>query len=397
MSVIRIIFVGQEDVSDDLKLSFETDKKDWSIFFAATGADALAELASHEYDVVITEMQLPDTTATELLRQVQDQFPVAARLVLSATGDQQMVIRSLGVAHQILSKPCKLDVLKRQIANSLAMRAILNNDSLHARIAKIDKLPVLPSVYSQLIQEMQSDNASIHKIAALVRQDVSITARVLQMINSAHFGVSRHVEGVLQAVNLLGLDIVKSLVLAAGVFSQFKESGLQGFLLDEICKHSMTVGTSAHHFANAFGLSHGQADEALTAGTLHDIGKLILVTNFEQEAQQIAKLAQEKELPLHEAERQILGVSHCEIGAHLLSLWGLSDQVLEAVAFHDAPQSSASPTLNVLAAVHLANALEHDEHIPNRDPRFTTANIDYLNQVGIGSQLTHLRTLVATQ
>jgi putative nucleotidyltransferase with HDIG domain len=393
MSTARIIFVGLQDIADDLNLSFGVHKSKWSVCFAATGGEALSQFKTAECDVVVTELQLPDMTAIDLLRQVQDEFPKAARLVLSATGDHQAMIGSLAVAHQILSRPCKPETLEKQVANSLAMRIILHDDNLHARIAKIDKLPVLPSIYSQLVEEMQSERASVQKIAELVRRDVAITARVLQMINSAYFGVSRNVDNALQAVNLLGLDTVKSLVLTAGVFSQFKESGLAGFLLDEIYGHSMTVGTSAQYFANAFGLGRQQAEAALTAGTLHDIGKLILVTNFEKEAKEIVKTVKEENLPLHTVERQMLGVSHCEIGAHLLSLWGLSDQVLEAVAFHDTPETSVNPSLNVLAAVHLANAFDHDQRIPNRDPKYTTANVDYLNQVGLSSQLAQLRAL----
>jgi putative nucleotidyltransferase with HDIG domain len=397
MPTAKIIFVGQQDIADELNLSFGADRSRWSACFAATGGEALSQLRTTECDVVVTELALPDMAAIDLLRQVQEEFPKAARLVLSAAGDPQSMMRSLAVAHQILRKPCSPEMLEKQVANSLAMRTILNDDNLHARIAKIDKLPVLPSIYKQLVEEMQSETASVQKIAELIRRDVAITARVLQMINSAHFGVSRHVDSALQAVNLLGLDNVKSLVLTAGVFSQFKESGLAGFLLDEIYGHSLTVGTSAQYFANAFGLGRQQAEEALTAGTLHDIGKLILVTNFEKEAKEIVKTVKEQDLPLHTAERQMLGVSHCEIGAHLLSLWGLSDHVLEAVAFHDAPETSAHPTLNVLAAVHLANAFDHDQRIPNREPKFTTANVDYLNQIGLGSQLTQLRALSQTQ
>jgi DNA-binding NarL/FixJ family response regulator len=266
MSTARIIFVGLQDIADDLNLSFGADRSKWSVSFAATGGETISQLRSAECDVVVTELQLPDMTAIDLLRQVQGEFPTVARIVLSATGDQQAMIRSLAVAHQILSKPCKPETLEKQVANSLAMRIILNDDNLHARIARIDKLPVLPSIYEQLVEEMQSETASVQKIAELIRRDVAITARVLQMINSAHFGVSRHVDSALQAVNLLGLDIVKSLVLTAGVFSQFKESGLAGFLLDEIYGHSLIVGTSAQYFANAFGLGRQQAEKLSPRG-----------------------------------------------------------------------------------------------------------------------------------
>ncbi len=396
MSTARILFVGLQDIVDDLNLSFGTDKNRWSVSFAATGQEAVNQLRSAECDAVVTELHLPDMSSIDLLRQVRDEFPKAARLVFAAPADPESMTRSLAVAHQVLSRPCKPEILERQVANSLAMRILLNDDNLHARIARIDKLPVLPRIYNQLVEEMQSETASVQRIAELIRRDIAITARVLQMINSAHFGVSRHVDSALQAVNLLGLDTVKSLVLTAGVFSQFKESGLAGFLLDEIYGHSLAVGSSAQYLANAFGLGRQQAEAALTAGTLHDIGKLILVTNFEKEAREIVKTVREKNTPLHTVEREMLGVSHSEIGAHLLSLWGLSDQVLEAVAFHETPETSANPALNVLTAVHLANAFDHDEHITNRDPKYTTASVDYLNQIGLGSQLTQLRELSET-
>jgi putative nucleotidyltransferase with HDIG domain len=393
MAVIRVNFVGQQDIADDLTLGFAKDKEKWAIAYATTGAEALNQMDSNGCDAVVTELQLPDMTASELLRKIQDLYPSAARLVLSEAGDRRAMIGSLGSAHQILSKPCNTDTLKGQISKSLSMRLVLNDDNLHARIARIDKLPVLPSIYDQLVREMQSESASMQKIAALIRQDVAISARVLQMINSAYFGVSRHVDSVMQAVTLLGFDTVKSLVLTAGVFSQFKDSGLQGFLVDEIYNHSLAVGTNAQHYANAFGLSRGHSEEALTAGTLHDIGKLILVTNFESEVRQIISVMQESKLPLHEAERQVLGINHCEMGAHLLSLWGLSDHILEAVAFHDAPRGSADQAPNVLAAVHIANAFDHDQRMPDRDPRFTTADTDYLNQIGLGNQLKYLRAV----
>lgn len=396
MSVVRILFVGQWDVREELAATFGTQPNRWSVDFAATGTDALEKLQAQTYDAVVTEIELAGVTAVDLLGQVKERSPLALRFVLSASSNHQALICALGAAHQIVGKPCKPAVLEKLIVNSLAMRMLLNDDRLHARIAQIDKLPVLPSIYNQLVKEMKSESVSVRRVADLIRGDIAITARVLQIINSAHFGMSRRVESVLQAVNLLGLDIIKTLVLTSGVFSQFEESGLPGFLLDEIYSHSLAVGTGAQHLANAMGLSNRQAEEALTAGALHDIGKLVLVTNFETEARQIVKSVQQQQLPLHEAERQVLGVSHCEIGAHLLSLWGLSDQILEAVAFHENPQSAAQPTLGVLTAVHLANAFDHDQRASLDDRRSTTADVDYLGQVGLSSQTAQLRALMAS-
>jgi len=397
MSPVRILFVGQWDVTDEITNAFGANEDKWLVAFCPTANEALNRLQSQPCDAIVTELELAGVTADELLRQVQELYPRMLRFVLTASANTGALIRALGVAHQVVSKPCKPDHFEKLVANSLAMRVLLNNDELHARISRINKLPVLPSIYNQLVSEMQSESASIQKIAELVRGDIAITARMLQMINSTHFGLSRRVESVLQAVNLLGLDVIKALVLTSGVFSQFKESGLPGFLLDEIYSHSLSVGRGAQNLASAFGLDRRQAEEALTAGALHDIGKLVLVTNFEKEARQIVKVIQDEQIPLHDAEQNVLGVSHCEIGAHLLSLWGLSDRILEAVALHDDPQKAAQPTLNVLTAVHLANAFDHDIYVPDRSPKQTTADVNYLNQVGIGDQVSQLRSLVPSK
>ncbi len=397
MSSRSVLFVGQNDIADDLNHGFTLQQEAWQVAFAASGESALAALSANPFDVVATELKLPDMPAIALLTLVQKQSPGTVRIVFSAGEDREQLLKSLAVAHQLVAKPCKLDTLKSQLVNSLALRSILTNDKLHARIAAITRLPVLPNIYTQLVSEMQSETASIQKIAGLIRQDVATTAKVLQMINSAFFGLSTRVENPLQAVNLLGLDTIRSLVLTAGVFSQFEDPGIPGTSLDSIYEHSLAVGAGARNFANAFGMNRKQAEDALTAGMLHDVGKLILMTNFQQEVRQIVKLMQAENLTLFAAESRVLGVTHCEVGAHLLSLWGLSDQILEAVALHDSPNQAACPTTNILAAVHLANAIDHDQKMVERNPKFTHADCDYLNKIGLGAQLPYLRSLAVAR
>ncbi len=397
MSSRSVLFVGQEDIADDLNHGFTSQQDAWEVAFAVSGDAALKALNTRPFDVVATELNLPDMPAIALLTRVQEQSPGIVRIVFSAGNDRELLLKSLAVAHQLVAKPCKLDALKSQLVNSLALRTILTNEKLHARIAAITRLPVLPNIYTQLVEEMQSETASIQKIAGLIRQDVATTAKVLQMINSAFFGLPTRVENPLQAVNLLGLDTIKSLVLTAGVFSQFRDPEIPGLSLDAIYEHSLAVGAGARNFANAFGLTRKHAEDALTAGMLHDIGKLILMANFQEELREIVRLMHAEKLTIFAAESRVLGVTHCEVGAHLLSLWGLSDQILEAVALHDSPNEAACPATNILAAVHLANAIDHDQKMVDRNPKFTHADCDYLNKIGLCAQLPYLRSLAVAR
>ncbi|MGB5105396.1 MAG: response regulator [Candidatus Zixiibacteriota bacterium] len=390
------IIVGQQDIADDLRFGLGKPENGWNLKFVASGAEAISELNDNEYEFVLSELVLPDQDVASLFEQIRENHPGIVRFVLSANDNREIMMRATSQAHQAISKPVKADTLRMQISNSLALRGVLTDEKLHSRIAKISSLPTLPTIYNQLVLEMQSENASMQKVANLIKQDVSITAKLLQMTNSAFFGLSSRVENPLQAANLLGMDTVKSLVLTAGVFSQFNDPGLPGFSIDTIYNHSLAVGASARHFANAFGLGRKQAEDALMAGMLHDIGKLVLLTNFHDELSQSISLAQKENLPMHEAERRILGVSHCEIGAHLLSLWGMSDLILEAVTLHDTPKNTANPMVNILASVHIANAFDHDQNMPERDPKFTHADMDYLTRLGLNTQVPYLRTLAGS-
>ena len=393
MSSNNALIVGQQDIADDLKGGLGAPDSGWNLQFVNTGAEAISALENNDFEFVLSELALPDQDVAELFSQIRESHSGIVRFILSANDNRAIMMKAVSEAHQSIAKPVKMDTLRMQIRNSLALRGVLTDDKLHSRIAKISSLPTLPSIYNKLVAEMQSESASMQKIAGLIKQDVSLTAKLLQMTNSAFFGLSTRVENPLQAANLLGMETVKSLVLAAGVFSQFKESGLPGFSIDSIYNHSLAVGTSARHFANAFGLGRKHSEDALMAGMLHDIGKLVLLTNFHDELAKAITIAQNENVPMHEAERQVLGVSHCEIGAHLLSLWGMSDLILEAVTLHDTPKNSACPMVNILASVHIANAFDHDQNMPDRDPKFTHADLDYLTKLGLHSQLPYLRTL----
>lgn len=395
MSSQNALIVGQQEIANDLKFGLCKPENGWQLTFVANGREALAALSDSKYDLLITELSLPDMEANALLAETRESHPGVVRFVLTADDNRERMLRAISQSHQFLTKPLKMETLQMQVSNSLALRTVLTDDKLHARISQIHSLPTLPSIYNQLVAEMQSETASMQKVAALIKQDVSITAKLLQMTNSAFFGLSTRVENPLQAANLLGMDTVKSLVLTAGVFSQFDDPGLPGFSIETIYNHSLAVGTSARHYANAFGLGRKQAEDALMAGMLHDIGKLVMIANFREELTQSLTVAHHDKIPMHAAEKQVLGVSHCEIGAHLLSLWGLSDLILEAVTLHDTPSGSTHPMLNILASVHIANAIDHDQSIPDRDPKFTHADLDYLNKLGLAGQMPYLRSLSA--
>lgn len=396
MKIRKILFVDSSQNISDFTNQIASDLgPGWEIKLVTDGRQALEILSENQADLLVSELELPDMKGADLLKEVGKKYPGVIRFVLSANNDRQLMACTLGYVHQYLPKPCNIEAFISIMQNSVKLREILDNEQLHIRIAAIKSLPSPPELYTRLIRELQSDSVSVQNIADLIKRDMGITAKILQMINSAFFGLKNRVESPLQAVSMLGLDTIKSLVLTIGTFSQFKDTGVPGFSLETIYNYSVNVGSYSKTYATILGLSRKEIDNSLIAGMLFDIGKLILVTNFHNELRESSRLAYQKSIPLFLAEREILGVSDAEIGAYLLYLWGLPDPILEAVALHYAPHQTASRHKNVLTAVHLAYAADHDQrhNIINIDN--SALDLDYLATLDLRDQVQRLRSFAA--
>ena len=157
-----------------------------------------------------------------------------------------------------------------------------------------------------------------------------------------------------QAVNLLGLDTLNSLVLAVEVFSSFDPKKISARVLTRIWQHSVQTGTLARALAQEEAFDKNAIDDAAMAGLLHDLGKLILMDNFPEAYTQVLTAVRETGSQVHMAEHDIFSVSHAEVGAYLLGLWGLPQSIVEAVAFHHLPsQCPLDQTAAMLSQIGL--------------------------------------------
>lgn len=381
----RILFVDDRaEVLDGLRRMLHKMRAEWEMIFAGSGAEALAIMEQKPVEVVVTDMKMPVMNGAQLLRAVSEKYPGTIRFILSGHSDKELVLQAVGFAHRHLAKPCEPDELLHLLDNSLKLREALANDEMHTRISKISSLPSPPRIYQELLSLLQSEDASVKEVADLIAGDVSLTAKILQIVNSAFFGLPAHVDSPAQAVNLLGIDTVYGLTLSAGVFSQFEEPPGSGLSVESIHSHCILVGNGAKRIAKSIKLPQLYVDDSLLAGMLHDIGKLVMLKYFHEELVAALELANERQLSPREAEIEILGVCHAKIGAYLMSLWGLPDNILEAIAYHHAPREAPHAVRSVLTAVHIANAcvLRGCE---------TELDTDYLEDLGLGEELPTLQ------
>lgn len=192
---------------------------------------------------------------------------------------------------------------------------------------------------------------------------------------------------------LLGLDAVKSLVLSVKIFSEFSQREFSWFDIDKVFNHSISVSSYAKAIVKFEKMHADLINYSLMAGLLHDLGKLILATNFKDTYQQVLAESRNSDQKLWELEYAVFGTSHAEIGAYLMGLWNLENSIIEAIAFHHCPSKSAASQLGLLTVVHVANALDHEEESPeDQQPELQYEN-EYLDQLGVADRIPEWRRI----
>lgn len=223
---------------------------------------------------------------------------------------------------------------------------------------KIIGLPTLPTVVTQLISVVGDPASSARQIAQLVSTDQALTAKILKVANSAFYGFSREIATVQLAIVVLGIEMVKNIGLSVAVLKRFSE-GKEHPLFDRqrFWAHSIGCGVAARMLALKF-KDRRIADEAFVAGVLHDIGKLILIEYFHEEFSEVLEKAESEGLAIVDAEEQVLGVSHADVGAWLAEKWNLPQSLVHAIAYHHRPfEPDADNPEDLVILTHMGDAL----------------------------------------
>lgn len=390
----RILFVDDEpNVLRGLRRMLRGQREEWDMAFAGGGEEGLALMQQRPFDVVVSDMRMPGMDGAEFLCEVMRRYPNVVRLVLSGHSEWELIMKSLGPAHQYLTKPCDADQLKATVTQAFALRELLADPNLRALVARMDSLPSLPALYQRIIEALRSPDASCKAVGEIVSQDPAMAAKVLQLVNSAFFGLPQRVSRPSQAVTLLGLDTIRALVLAVHVFTEFDQRQVNALSLDLWWLHCLTVGTLAKRIAQTEVQDRKVWDDALLAGLLHNIGELVLVANLPEEYVAVRERAAHGEVDVLEAERQVFGATHAEIGAYLLGLWALPDPIVEAVAFHHQPSRSHNRGFSPLTAVHAAHSLCSAAFATDDATPDEAFDVDYLNALGLAERTAVWREL----
>jgi putative nucleotidyltransferase with HDIG domain len=249
------------------------------------------------------------------------------------------------------------------------------------------KVPSPPTIYFQIVKELQSAAASMENIGAIISQDMAVTAKLLQMVNSAAFGLHRPVSSPAEAVMYLGIETTKSLVLLAHTYSHFDRIPPSIFSVDGLWRHSLSTGRLSRAIARGERVGEDVADQSFTAGLLHDMGKLVLAANQPDRYALVAAQVNKSGEPSWRAESDVFGATHAEVGAWLAAIWSLPLKIIEALALHHHPSKFLSEGFCPLTAVHAANAIEHEVQGDHGRDAGSMLDMDYLSDKGLAGRL----------
>ncbi len=335
---LRVVFVDDEPrILDGLRRQLRGLREQWDMRFAGSGDEALVALEREPADVLVTDMRMPAMSGAELLRVVQGRWPATIRIVLSGQTDHEALIEDLGPIHQFLQKPCEPQVLHAAIHRAIELTRVLRCPKLRQTAAYMSSIPVMSRSHQQLLSSLNDEDVDLSRIALLISQDVGLTAKLLQLVNSAFFGMPHRVDDAATALKFLGVATVRSLVITARVFDHACTQSADQHALERISDESVRLAMRAANRARAAGADERTILRTQLAGTLSQVGRLVLISAEPQRCQAVLERSRGDGVPLEDAELAEFGAAHSDIGAYLLGLWGFHEEVIEAVAFHVSP------------------------------------------------------------
>ena len=391
----RILFVDDEqNILEGLRRMLRSMRHELDMSFVDSGAAALELMDTQSFDVIVSDMRMPSMDGAQLLTEVKERAPHTIRIILTGQADEDSILRTVGVTHQFLAKPCKPDRLKEVIKRSCSLHDLLNNGDLKNVISGIGQLPSLPDLYNKLQAALSEPDVTTEEVGAIIEQDMAMSAKILQLVNSSFFGLLQRVETPSRAVKLLGLDTIKVLALGLEIFSEMKaERGI--VTAGKLWTHSVAVANCARLVATEAGADHETVVNSFIAGLLHDIGQLIMISEMGEEYDKVLDLVSGGEVLLSEAEKQVFKATHCDIGAYLMGLWGFNGSVVEAIGFQNRLQDYPPGSFNAALAVHIANIVYYHTYPEMLIGSPLAMNEEYLALSGLSTEADHWVTICA--
>lgn len=338
-----VLFVDDEAmILQGLKRQLRKFKDTWSMRFAGSGPEALKMLEEEPADVVVSDMRMPQMDGAELLTQVRRRYPDTVRFILSGQTDQGALMSGICSIHQFLQKPCDETVLVHSIERARRLSGEIRSRKCAQLAGNLSSLPVLSSTLNELRHAI-ADGVDSPRLGDIVANDPGLSCKILQLVNSAFFGIPRRVESPQMAINLLGVQQLETLCASIALFDAVSKDDPSNGMIEGIWRRCVDIGICAAKVAQYDGADATVQSDAQQAGMLSHIGRAMFVRSAPGEFKRALDLATDSEIGLNQAEREVFGTDQDALSAYLLGLWAFSDTVIEAVHVQSSPKESKHP------------------------------------------------------
>jgi len=338
-----VLFVDDEvRILDGLRRQFRSFRDEWDMRFALSGAEAIDLLLEHPAEVVISDMRMPGMDGAQLLSYVRENWPATTRIVLSGQTDQHELLHAVGSIHQFIQKPCEPDDIRRAVVRARELALAVESPELRALTAGVESLPVTHDTYKRLDEVMAREDSDAEDIAAVVATDVGLSAKLLQLVNSAFFGMPQKVTTVRKAVGLLGVNRIKAIAVGSHIVDSIGNEEAGASRIEELWRVSCDISAVAAREAEHAGAPQEVQDAARLAGMLSLIGRALCIRLIPNTYEKTLTLARDEGIPLTDAEQTVFGVDQQTVGAYALGLWAFDDEIVECVARQRDPDNATS-------------------------------------------------------
>jgi|GEM_PF-945164 len=318
-----------------------------------------------------------------------EQYPTVLKVVLQDGLSPHQVALLADITHRVLPLSLSGEEMVAELEQCRRSEQILSQHRVKDMVDSIERLPSLPDVYVQLNNVLHDPDSDLQDVANVLVQDMAMTAKVLQMVNSSLFGIERKITRIEEAVAYLGIRQIRDLVLTDRLFEQYpQDPAWSSFSFAHVRDRSMLVARLAQQVCRSVKAPQEVIDKAFVGALLQDFGMLIFATHDAEGYQKIMQQATNMGQPLYALEKLRLGVTHTEAGAYLLRQWKLPSEVIETVMFHHFPNSSHINRFSPLTAVHIADALLPDVSNALECRIASRLSMPYIERLGLQNMLT---------
>jgi HD-like signal output (HDOD) protein len=325
--------------------------------------DALKFLQTNRYDVVVTGLDIAGVDGKQFLARVLDLQPDCPRIVIVEHAGRLKLSQCLFVGHRYFNKPCDVDALGAFLLRLASFRAVVGNQKVRRAVGGLGSLPGPPDTFLKLEKLLSSGTSSIDDVGRVVEQDPALLSKLLQLANSAEFAPHQPVLAAADAVQVLGLVTVRVLVLGLQAFTAYERRIGKKPPPSGLWDHSLRVASRARNIAQNQFFSNVSAERAFLAGILHEVGRIVINANTPEECAAVQRDIRENQIPSCVAETNQFGATYADVGAYLLALWGIDDEVTAIVQFQDRLDRYAGTDRSALAALHVAHFAEANDEV----------------------------------